>query len=60
MGKNHGVNRDRSFHARKHERVRKFRAAQLKKGLLSYKDEIRAYWQGEREAPPPKRVGMTA
>jgi hypothetical protein len=60
MGKNHGVNRDRSFHARKHERVRKFRAAKLKKGLLSYKDEVRAYWQGEREAPPPKRAGMAA
>jgi hypothetical protein len=60
MGKNHGVNRDRSFYARRHERIRKFKAAKLKKGLLAYKDEIRSYWQGKRDAPPAKRWGMTA
>jgi len=54
MSKNHGVNRDRSFHARRHERIVRYKQAKLKKRLLSYKDDVRAYWQGEREAPPPK------
>ena len=54
MAKNHGVNRERSHFARRHERIVKLRQAKLKKRLLSYKDEVRAYWQGEREAPSPK------
>jgi hypothetical protein len=54
MAKNHSVNRVRSHFERRHERVVKYKQARLKKSLSSYKREVSAYWQGEREAPPPK------
>jgi hypothetical protein len=58
MARSHGVNRVRSYLARRHERVTKHKQAKLKKSLSSYKREVSAYWQGEREAPPPKPRGL--